>query len=166
MQTNLAKPPKRQQKPRSEDAAAAQTDTPKARPAQASAPEAGSPATPLPFDALEHLFVFTTGDKQSVWESSTANQKFKEWVGQELEVVRQGVPRDVVFNCDPVGLLGSDGNLSKSVWKLIAGRRPELVQKQREGGCCLSVRTFRLESDAVVALALFYNAQKIEPEQE
>jgi hypothetical protein len=161
MHTQLARPPSRQQSPfRGVTAAEDQTDILKAAPAQQSSPETSVPPA-LPFAALNHLFVFTSGAKQSVWESPIADQKFKQWVGQDLDTVRQGVPRDVVFNCDPVGLLGSNGNLSDAVWRLISARRPALVEKQRQGGCCLSVRTFRIESGSVVALALFYDAEKL-----
>jgi hypothetical protein len=158
MQTQPARPAGPQPGPASEESAA-ETRADTRNPARAD-----DPAAPLPFAALEHVFVFTTGDRQSVWESPLTDLKFKHWIGQDLNAVRQAVPRDVVCNCDPVGLLGPDGNLSGSLWQWIAARRPELAEKQRRGACCLSVHTFRLESGAVVALALFYDSQKLERE--
>lgn len=162
MQIDLPTAPARRESPRGVQ----QVNQAQARvtePISARSPSSNFDAQPaaLPFSALEHLFVFTTGGKKSVWESPVAVQKFREWVGQDLATVRQNVSRDVVYRCDPTTLLGSEGTLSESAWQVMAARQPALVDKQRKGGSQLRVRTFCVESGTVVALALFYDANKL-----
>src|SRR5208282_2584726 len=56
---------------------------------QSGSSEPAASTSPPPFSALEHVFIFTTGGKRSVWESPIAERKFREWVGRDLSLVRQ-----------------------------------------------------------------------------
>jgi hypothetical protein len=85
----------------------------------------------------------------------------KEIVGEDLSALREEVERDVVAHCAVSELLKPDGSISDSVWRAMAAHRPELIQQARERLYRVCVRTFRIEADAIVALVLFYNKQKL-----
>ena len=86
---------------------------------------------------------------------------FKEVIGEDLSTLREEVTRDVVARCAVGELLKPDGSVSEAVWRAMAAFRPALVQQARERLYRICVRTFRIEEDAVVALVLFYNKQKL-----
>ncbi len=111
--------------------------------------------------ALEQVFMFTTGDGPSAWQSPTVNRMLQEIVGVDLAVLREDVERDVVAHCAVSELLKPDGSISDSVWRAMAAHRPELIQQARERLYRVCVRTFRIEADVIVALVLFYNKQKL-----
>ena len=130
-------------------------------------PEEGSAAAPsqvssgLPSSALEHIFVFTTGDGPAVWQSPALARMLHTIIGEELGTLRQNISRDVVGGCDIGDLLRRDGTISDAVWRAMAAHRPALVQQARDRLHRICVRTFRIEADTVVALVLFYNKQKL-----
>ncbi len=105
--------------------------------------------------------MFTTGDGPSAWQSPTVARMFKEVVGEDLSTLREEVSRDVVARCAAGELLKPDGSVSDAVWRAMAAHRPALVQQARERLYRICVRTFRIEADAIVALVLFYNKQKL-----
>jgi len=118
-------------------------------------------ASGLPFAALERMFFFSTGGKQSIWDSPKAAQMLQDIIGEHPNAIRLNVPRDVIFNCNVGGLLGVDGDLSESVWQAMAVRQPELIQRQRKGAHQVCTRSFRIESGAIVVLVLFYDNAKL-----
>ena len=111
--------------------------------------------------ALEHIFVFTTGEGPSVWESPALARMLEEIIGEDLGAIRQNIPRDVVARCAIGELLRPDGSISEAVWRAMAAHQPDLVQQARDRLHRICVRTFRIEADTVVALVLFYNKQKL-----
>ena len=115
----------------------------------------------MPSSALEHIFVFTTGEGPSVWHSPAVGRMLEDIIGDGLEAIHQNIPRDVVANCAVSGLLKPDGSISDAVWRAMAVHQPTLVQQARERLYRVCVRTFRIEADTVVALVLFYNKQKL-----
>jgi hypothetical protein len=115
----------------------------------------------MPFPALEHIFLFTTGEGPPAWDSPAVGRMLEETVGEGLSAIRQNTPRDVVAKCDIVELLRDDGSISDAVWRVMATYRPALVQQARERAHHICVRTFRIESDTVVTLVLFYNKEKL-----
>jgi hypothetical protein len=115
----------------------------------------------MPPGALEHVFMFTTGDGPSAWQSPTVARMLKEIVGEDLGALRESVERDVVAWCAVSELLKADGSVSDSVWRAMAAHRPTLIQQARERLYRVCVRTFRIEANTVVALVLFYNKQKL-----
>ena len=116
----------------------------------------------MPFAALEQLFIFTTGDGRSIWGSPVMARMLEAIIGEKLERIRQGTPRDVIFNCDLSQLLKRDGAISDAVWHAMAIREPSVVERAQKKLSRTCVRTFNLETDTVVALVLFYNNQKLE----
>ena len=78
-----------------------------------------------------------------------------------LSAIGEGIPRDIVAWCAPGELLKPDGSISEAVWRAMAAHRPVIVQHARDRLYRVCVRTFRIEADAVVALVLFYNKQKL-----
>jgi hypothetical protein len=115
----------------------------------------------MPASALEQVFLFTTGDGPSAWQSPTVARMFKEIIGEDLSTLREEVSRDVIARCAVGELLKPDGSVSDAVWRAMAAHRPALVQQARERLYRICVRTFRIEADAIVALVLFYNKQKL-----
>jgi hypothetical protein len=115
----------------------------------------------MPMAALEQIFLFTTGDGRSAWQSATVSRMLQEIIGEDPAALRVGVPRDVVAHCAISELLKPDGSISDTVWRAMAGHRPTIVQQARERLYRVCVRTYRVEGDAVVALVLFYNKQKL-----
>ena len=118
-------------------------------------------ASGMPVSALEHIFAFTTGEGPLAWSSPIVVQMLQKIVGADLAAIRQTVPRDVVGQCAIGELLNPDGTISEAVWKAMAAHQPALVQQARDRLYRVSVRTFRSEGDAVVALVLFYNKAKL-----
>ena len=111
--------------------------------------------------ALEEIFLFTTGDGPSAWQSPVVAQRLKEIIGEDLSTLRLDVSRDVVARCAVDELLKPDGSISEAVWHAMAALRPGLVQQARDRLYRICVRTFRIEADTTVALVLFYNKQKL-----
>jgi len=115
----------------------------------------------MPAGALEQVFMFTTGDGPSAWQSPTVARMLKDIVGEDLGARQEDVERDVVAWCAVSELLKPDGSISDSVWRAMAAHRPALIQQAREKLYRVCVRTFRIEADTIVALVLFYNKQKL-----
>ena len=135
--------------------------------AAAPEPEAEPAATPpqvssgMPSAALEHIFVFTSGDGPSVWQSPALARMLEQIIGEAVGSLSQNVPRDVVARCAAGELLKPDGSISDAVWRAMAVHQPALVQQARERLYRVCVRTFRIEANTVVAAVLFYNKQKM-----
>lgn len=115
----------------------------------------------LPFPALEHIFLFTTGEGLAASDSPAVGRMVEKIVGEGMSAVHQNTTRDVVANCNVGELLREDGSISDAVWRVMAAHRPALVEQARERAYRICVRTFRIEADTVVALVLFYNKDKL-----
>ena len=111
--------------------------------------------------ALEEIFLFTTGDGPSAWQSPVVAQMLKEIIGEDLSTLHLDVSRDVVARCAVDELLTPDGSISEAVWHAMAAHQPDLVQQARDGLHRICVRIFRIEADTTVVLVLFYNKQKL-----
>jgi hypothetical protein len=118
-------------------------------------------ASGMPVTALERIFLFTTDEGPAASQSPEVARMLEAITGADPGAVRQSVPRDVVGRCVAGELFKPDGSLSDAVWKAMAAHQPELIQQARNRLYRVCVRTFRLEADAVVALVLFYNKQKL-----
>lgn len=132
-------------------------ETPEEEPAAARAQVSSG----MPVSALEQVFMFTTADGPSAWQSPTVTRMLKEIMGGELSALGDEVKRDVVARCAVAELLKPDGSISEAVWRAMAVHRPTLIQQARERLYRVCVRTFRIEADTVVALVLFYNKEKL-----
>ena len=144
------------------DRSVATTDpVPGPEPEEAPAPAGAQVSSGMPVSALEQVFMFTTGDGPSAWQSPTVARMLKEIVGEDLSTLHAEVMRDVVAWCAVGELLKPDGSISEAVWRAMAVHRPMLIQQAREKLYRVCVRTFRIEADTTVALVLFYNKQKL-----
>lgn len=117
----------------------------------------------MPFEALEQIFIFTTGDA-SVWNSPVVMLMLEAIVGEKQEVIRRSTPRDVIFNCDLSQLLKRDGAISDAVWRAMGIREPSVIARAQQKLSHTCVRTFQIDTSTVAALILFYNVQKLPPD--
>ncbi|HOX58841.1 MAG TPA: hypothetical protein P5205_17350 [Candidatus Paceibacterota bacterium] len=115
----------------------------------------------MPFSALHHIFLFTTGEGPAAWQSSEVARMLEAVIGMDLATIRQNVPRDVVAKCTAGDLLKPDGSISDAVWRAMATFQPDLVLQARNRRHRVCVRTFRIEADVVAALVLFYDKEKL-----
>jgi hypothetical protein len=117
----------------------------------------------FPLSDLEQIFVFTTGDGQSVWESARVVAMLEAITGEELETIRRSTPRDVIFNCHPNQLLKANGEISDVAWRAMVIREPDVMQRVQAKLCRSCVCSFPSETGAVVALVLFYRQEPETP---
>jgi len=124
-------------------------------------PEASQVFSGMPSEALEQIFVFTSGEGPVVMKSPVTTVMLQTVTGADLATMREKVPRDVFGRCDIAERLRRESNVPGSAWKAMSALKPALVQQAREGAYRICVRTFSIENNDVVALFLFYNKQKL-----
>jgi hypothetical protein len=121
------------------------------------APDAGRKiASGLPFSALEQIFILTTGEGPAATRSEVTTRIFQDVVGEDLGTIRQKVPRDVLARCEAVERVQREGAIPESVWRVMSGLKPELVQQARAGGYRICARIFPIETRDLVAAFFFY----------
>ena len=135
--------------------------SPLSEPEEASGDARQGVSSGMPAVALEQIFLFTTGDGPSAWQSPTVTRMLKEITGEGLDGLPVGVPRDVIAQCAVGELLRPDGSISEAVWRAMAAHRPAIVQQARDRLYHVCVRTFHIEADAIVAVVLFYKKQQL-----
>jgi hypothetical protein len=141
-----------------------------AAPVPAPEPKSEPPPSPatlpvssgMPFSALEHIIVFTSGEGQAALQSKATAKMLQDIVGEDLATIRSKVPRDVVANCDIAERVRREGTIPDSAFRAMATLNLPLVQKAREGVFQICVRTFPLETKGIVTVFLFYNKAKLE----
>ena len=117
-------------------------------------------ASGMPFASLEHIFILTTGEGPDVSRSATTLGMLKDVVGEEPEIIRQKVPRDLVARCDFLEKLRGGGSLPDAAWRALANLKPHMVKEAREGAYRVCVRTFTLETGDIATMLLFYSKDK------
>lgn len=115
----------------------------------------------LPADALEQIFVFTSGEGPSIRQSGVVAMMMLEMVGEDPDSLRQRVPRDVFGQCTVGERIRHDGKVPGAAWRAMSALRPELVERAKAGEYRTCVRTFTTEADDLVAIFLFYNKAKL-----
>jgi hypothetical protein len=115
----------------------------------------------MPVEALEQIFVFTTGEGPAVMHSPATKVMLQTVTGADITAMRDKVPRDVFGRCDIAQRLRKESNVPTSGWKAMSALKPELVQRARGGAYRICVRTFSIETNDLVALFLFYNKEKL-----
>jgi hypothetical protein len=133
------------------------------------APEPEKPTTPaaspvsagMPFEALEHIFLFTTGEGSELMQSADMTEMLREIIGADWNSIREKASRDVFSRCDIAERLRSEGKVPSSAWNAMSAIKPALIQQARAGAFHTCVRTFSIETGAVVAVFLFYDKQKV-----
>jgi len=132
-----------------------------ASPASTGTSEAAQVFSGMPSEALEQIFVFTSGEGPAVMQSPVTTVMLQTVTGVNLATMREKVPRDVFGRCDIGERLRRESAVPNSAWKAMSALKPALVQQAREGAYRICVRTFSIENNDVVALFLFYNKQKL-----
>ena len=135
-----------------------------AQPASAeseTAPAADQVFSGMPVEALEQIFVFTSGEGPAVMHSPATKVMLQTVTGADIVAMREKVPRDVFGRCDIAERLRRESKVPSSAWKAMSSLKPELVQQAREGAYRVCVRTFSIETNDLVGLFLFYNKQKL-----
>ncbi len=117
-------------------------------------------ASEMPFAALDHSFLLTSGDGPTALRSEVMQLMLQRIIGQDIAAIRPQVPRDVVGRCNILEGLKGQSSVPAAVWKKMAELRPELMQQARDGVYRICVRSFRVENGDTVSLFLFYNKQK------
>ncbi len=118
----------------------------------------------MPFAAMDHSFLLTSGDGPEALRSEVMQVMLQRIIGEDFEVIRQKVPRDVISRCSVLEELKGQSSTPAVIWKKMAALRPELLQQAREGTYRICVRSFRIENGDTVSLFLFYNKQKLQAE--
>jgi len=116
-------------------------------------------ASGMPFQTLEHLFIFTSGEGQALLQSPLTVALVEKVVGEKWPVIREKVPRDVFGRCDIGQKLRAEGKVPESAWRAMSALKPELIQQARAGAFRTTVRTFSLDAVGIAALFLFYRKE-------
>jgi hypothetical protein len=115
----------------------------------------------LPFAALEHIFILTTGDGPPASRSATTARMLEQTVGEALASIREKAHRDVLSRCSFIEQVRTKAALPAAAWSAMANYQTQLVQDARAGLYKVCVRTFPIETGDFVCLFLFYNKQKL-----
>jgi hypothetical protein len=110
-------------------------------------------------EALEHIFIFTSGEGPALRESDITATMMLEILGTSVDSLKQRVSRDVFGKCNIAERIRSDGKVPASAWRAMSSLRPELVESAKAGAYRTCVRTFRTEAEDLVAVFLFYNKE-------
>jgi hypothetical protein len=129
-------------------------------------PELANPATlletapsGLPFSALDQIFIFTSGEGRSVFESQLANQKLEDTVGEKVGKIRESVQVNVVGRVDAGVEMMQDDSIPDKAWRAITAVKPDVAEQAKAGAYQFCVRTLLSENNDVITLLLFYKKQ-------
>jgi hypothetical protein len=115
-----------------------------------------------PFAALDHVFIFTTGEGPAALKSEVTASMLAEAVDHKVEDLWENVPVDVVGGT-AAGVVEAirSGSIPGSAWRALFRIKRTVAQQIQDGWYHLCVRTFRLESNDLVAAFLLYNKHKL-----
>ncbi len=126
-----------------------------------SAPDADRLPSGMPFAALEHLFLISSGLGPAASRSPVTAVILQTITGEELQTIRAQVVRDVIAECSLLEGLNGQNSTPGEVWRRMDALRPELLQRARQGAYRICVRSFRIENGDKVSVFLFYNKEKL-----
>ncbi len=115
----------------------------------------------MPSKALEHIFIFSSGDGPTLRESGIAAMMMLEIIGENPDNVRERVRRDVFGKCNIGERIRNEGKVPGSAWRAMSALQPDLVQRAKDGMYRTCVRTFSTEMGHIVAAFLFYDKAKL-----
>jgi hypothetical protein len=110
----------------------------------------------LPFSALDQIFIFTSGEGRSVFESQLANQKLEDTVGEKVDKIRESVQVNVVGRVDAGVEMMQDDSIPDKAWRAITAVKPDVAEQAKAGAYQFCVRTLLSENNDVITLLLFY----------
>lgn len=115
-----------------------------------------------PFEALERIFLFTTGEGPSALQSEITLAMLAEAVGRRADETLAKVTVDVIGGTAArVVREIRAGSIPGSAWRALHKIKEAVAQEIHDGIYHLCVRTFPVESKDLVALFLLYNKQKL-----
>jgi len=115
----------------------------------------------MPFAALEHIFVFTSGTGSGVFDSRVVAGVLQDAVEIPLDAIVKKVSIDVI-GCSDVGTrIMRQGSIPDIAWIAMSAIKPVLAKQAQDGlyRCC--VRPCPSESNEIVAFILLYSKQKL-----
>lgn len=115
----------------------------------------------MPFAALEHIFILTTGEGEAGSHSEITRGMLEAVTGEELDTIRHHVPRHVITHCSFLEKLRGGGPVPEAACRAVARFNPEIVQQAREGQFRICARSFPIEIGDMVTLFLFYRKQDL-----
>jgi hypothetical protein len=149
-----------------QSASSAPAAKPAPAPARAKEPQPKAPepaadelASGMPFEALQQIFIFTTGEGPTLMKSPITQSVLQRIVVQEWAAIREKVPRDVFGRCDIGERLRQEGKVPDAAWRAMSALKPALIQQAKSGALRTCVRTFSIEDSETVAVFLFYGKQ-------
>ena len=122
-------------------------------------PAASQLASGMPFEALQQIFIFTSGEGKDLMKSPMALAIFQKIIGADWARIREKVPRDVFGRCDIGAKLRQQGKIPETAWRAMSALKPEVVQQAKTGVLRTCVRTFSIEHGETVGVFLFYGKQ-------
>jgi GYF domain 2 len=132
------------------------------QPAKSPAISKSEDSSGLPFNALEQIFIFTSGEGRNVFQSVAVAQKMQEVTGEALGSIRGKIPVSVVGRVDVGVEIMLDGVIPEKAWRAMFAIKPAIAQKAKEDQVQICVRTFSVESQDSVALFLLYSKEKLQ----
>jgi hypothetical protein len=115
----------------------------------------------MPFSALEHIFILTTGEAREAARSQETVRILESVIGTDWETIRQVVPRDAISQCTQLEGLSREA-IPALIWRTLTAFKPNLLAQAKQGTHRICVRRFRIETGDLVAVFLFYNKSKLQ----
>jgi hypothetical protein len=116
----------------------------------------------LPFNALEQIFIFTSGEGRNIFQSAAVAEKLQEVTGEALTSIRGIIPVSVVGRVGISVELTLDTQIPERAWRAMFAIKPAMAQKAKEELMQVCVRTFSVETQDSVALILLYSKEKMQ----
>jgi len=157
-----AAPPKPALPPAAKAAAAA-PPTPAPGTGKPDAPGKAGVASGQPFSSLEHIFIFTTGEGRSVFQSQAVIRKLEEIVGEPAGTIREKVTVDVIGHANVGVEMMLNQAIPDKAWRAMFAIRPVIAQNARDELYHVCARPFTTENNDSAAALFFYTNRRYEP---
>jgi hypothetical protein len=132
------------------------------QPARTPAVSKSESSSGLPFNALEQIFIFTSGEGRNIFQSAAVAEKLQEVTGQALAAIRGIIPVSVVGRVGISVELMLDAEIPERAWRAMFAIKPAMAQKAKDELMQVCVRTFSVETQDSVALILLYSKEKMQ----
>lgn len=115
----------------------------------------------MPFSALDHIFILTTGEARDASRSPHTAHILEKVIGTDWDTIREVVPRDAISQCAQLEGLSKQG-IPALIWRTLTAFKPDLLALAKQGTHRICVRRFQVETGDLVAVFLFYNKSKLQ----
>jgi hypothetical protein len=117
-------------------------------------------ASGLPFAALEHIFIFTTGEGRLLFQSEAVVRKLQEIVGKPVAAIREKAPVDVIGHAN----VGVEMMLNRAIpdkaWRALFSIKPVLAQGAKDDLYHVCTRAFTTEDNDTIGALFFYSKEE------